>query len=195
MAAFTPADEFKLMEKRIKTYTKDVDMEKRKLSQRQRMLLTKERAACEHGFDWTEVVDVYNTDVFKRPCNSPADTLEAVDPDQASPTAVVHDLSPISSGLYLIEGALSPRQQLHWAKRAVEDYSTVKHNNLTNLHNLSDSDGPMHTTPMHSEQADRFHVHAPMDLWRTSVREAVPYRSFSDLRWSCLGYHYSKRSG
>lgn len=111
----------------------------------------------------------------------------------------VYDLSFIAQGLYLVSNALSASLQIYWAKKALEEYSTVEHTNLSNLnkvqskrhdysesHNIDciDSDVIEKQHPVGSNDCS--------DLWESSKNDSTPYQSFSRLRWSCLGYHYGE---
>jgi hypothetical protein len=90
-------------------------------------------------------------------------------------------------GFYVIKGALCPSQQLFWAKTAVEKYSRAEHTNLTNLvkQKLEDeSTSPREKMIAQSSLED--------DLWEKSIVEGNGFHNFKKLRWSCLGYHYSK---
>lgn len=78
------------------------------------------------------------------------------------------------TGLYIIKGALSVSQQLHWAKTACEEYSRADHTNLTNLRNLrGDVD-----------------IFGDRDIWMQTLRENNGFKRFKELRWASLGYHY-----
>jgi len=179
-------DEFKRIEKRIKSYMKDVAAERRPMSKRQRMKLLKERAAVEHRFNWDEVFD-------------PLDTTSGMtlpSPRAASESGEVHDLSFIAPGLYLVVNSLSPKAQLYWAKKALIEYSTAEHNNLSNLKKLNASNETKppadDKVPVASELATAAAAEEEdyRRLWELSMRDTDRFQRFEKLRWSCLGYHY-----
>jgi hypothetical protein len=182
-------DQFRIMEKRIKRFCKELVTDRSKLSKRQRQKLDEGRPAAERAFSWDEVVDVT--------CPSSSSRFRlASDSQQLAHPKTVLNLSLISPGLYLISQALDSHEQLHWAAKAVEEYSTVEHNNLTNLSSLygmnsqpsdevKEAGGESHGAP-----SRRSAILDVATLWQGTAHEVVPFQTFSKLRWSCLGYHY-----
>jgi hypothetical protein len=182
-------DQFRVMEKRIKRYCKELVTDRSKLSKRQRLKLDEGRPAAERAFSWDEVVDVTCP-------SSSARFRVASDNQQLAHPRTVFDLSLISPGLYVISQALDSHGQLHWAAKAVEEYSAAEHNNLTNLSSLyglnsrssdevKEAGGESNAAPSH-----RSAIPDVAALWQDSALEAVPFQTFAKLRWSCLGYHY-----
>jgi hypothetical protein len=182
-------DQFRVMEKRIKRYCKELVTDRSKLSKRQRLKLDEGRPAAERAFSWDEVVDV------TCPSSSARFRVASDNHHVAHPRTVL-DLSLISQGLYVISQALDSHEQLLWAAKAVEEYSTAEHNNLTNLSSLygvisqssdevKEAGGESNAAPSH-----RSAIPDVMALWQRSAHEAVPFQTFAKLRWSCLGYHY-----
>lgn len=174
------------MEKRIKRYCKDVTVDLSKLSKRQKLKLCEARSAQHDKFSWDEVVDVTCTSSSQRHNITSSASSELSH-------GTLFDLSTISPGLYLVSQALNPEAQVHWAKKAVEEYSTVEHNNLTNLSSLYG----MSSEPACEDESvgGESHVNKDSipnveDLWVTSCNEPTPFQTFAKLRWSCLGYHY-----
>ena len=182
-------DEFKVMEKKIKNYARDVISVQKGTSKRQRDKQSKNRPEVDNSFDWKEVIDVYTS----------AD---------GTPAVSIHNLSSIVQGLYVIANALSVEQQIYWAIKALEEYSAVEHNNLTNLQALKSAERSQEastsadsasasSTASKYDMGDEVEVVADIpsnlsDLWRESSTESIPFSSFAKLRWSCLGYHYGK---
>jgi hypothetical protein len=92
-------------------------------------------------------------------------------------------------GLFIFKNALCSEQQFFWAKKALEDYSTVEHTNLTNLSKLQSAGDPEvgpKTVEMQNIEPDL------NNLWQRSLAEKDNFASFNKLRWSCLGYHYGE---
>ena len=111
----------------------------------------------------------------------------------------VYDLSFVVEGLYLVSNALSASLQIFWAKKALEEYSTVEHTNLSNLTTLNSKkhdDSDSHNIDcIDSDVIEQQHPLGSndwSDLWDSSKNDSTPYQSFSRLRWSCLGYHYGE---
>ena len=96
----------------------------------------------------------------------------------------------------MVSNALSVEEQIHWASKAVEEYSTAEHNNLNNLSSLYEASSSVadETNSADSQATgtgkEPSAVPSVVDLWKDSVSEEVPFQLFSKLRWSCLGYHY-----
>jgi hypothetical protein len=193
------------MEKRIKNYCRSVAAVQSNMSKRQRLKAELGRKSDETQFSWEEVVDVL----------SPSCTLASVSCgddihflskgssscSESSSPIKLYDLSAISPGLYLVSQALSVEEQLHWASKAVEEYSKAEHNNLNNLNSLYGT--PKETTtgdnadeaaeaPSSSSGVKSTAAAVPSvdDLWEKSSLEKPPFQTFAKLRWSCLGYHY-----
>jgi len=187
------------MEKRIKNYGRSVLANQSNKSKRHKMKMNTGRDESETNFAWSEVLDVCNTSL---PCvEHVSPSVAGYEPDSVNWSEVsnykVFDLSSISPGLFLICGALSIEQQLYWATKAVEEYSTVEHNNLNNLHSIYESQSNSDTTEKTSSvengnNATVKDIPTVEELWVNSVKEAVPFETFSKLRWSCLGYHYGE---
>lgn len=188
-------DGFRQVEKDIKCYVKCVSSKsKENLSKKQSKELDVQFDECK--FDWEKVIDVrtFPTDDYRV---HKAEILCSIDMPFLSPDKIIYNLSEAASGLYIISNALSPKAQLEWAKRAVEDFSKSDHTNITNLNNLmyanSDSVVTDNTESYIEDVADLQINNAEgttSSLWEISCVEAVPFQSFSKLRWSCLGYHY-----
>lgn len=200
----TTVDAFRLMEKRIKNYGRDVAANLSKQSKRQRLKASAGRTEHENNFHWSEVFDVQSS----RPALTEKDTLCSISSSSTGAVSnmcdiagyTAYDLTHISPGLFVVSRALSVEQQIYWATKAVEEYSTVEHNNLNNLQSLygadstvtnndSTSEGQQHSEHKSKSAADIPNVE---DLWVTSRQESVPFETFARLRWSCLGYHYGK---
>lgn len=208
------SDEFRLMEKRIKNYGRDVMANLSKQSKRQKLKASACRNEHENNFHWNEVLDVRSNQELRATsakCGSSTSTGLSSMSDVEGYEA--YDLSHISPGLFVVSQALSVVQQVYWAKVAVEEYSKVEHNNLNNLQSLYGVDGAVadetakdnadskgSTTPVtcsetKEQPSDRVgktctDIPSVEDLWNTSREESVPFQTFSKLRWSCLGYHY-----
>ena len=199
-----PRDEFRLMEKRIKNYGRSVQANQSNKSKRQKMKMNAGRDESETNFSWNEVLDVCDTTLPYLEHVIPLVSAEGelVSGDRTGrldwsnvKNYRVFDLSSVSPGLFLVSGALSIEQQLYWATKAVEEYSTVEHNNLNNLHSIYESQTaePNEATSSESSSSNKASVKDipnVEDLWVNSVKEDVPFETFSKLRWSCLGYHY-----
>ena len=129
-------------------------------------------------YDPSELVDVRRSACPGRQrifSNSSAEPLQ--------PQYEMFVVQGLPEGFYIIPNALSEASQLHWARRAVCDYSTAEHTNLTNLEKLKTAehiDPPSHVPSSSSA----------LSLWETAVQEKNDYQSFFKLRWSSLGYHY-----
>jgi hypothetical protein len=203
-------DRFRLMEKRIKNYCRDVAAVQSNTSKRQRLKAEQGRKPDEIHFSWDEVVDVL----------SPACPFTCIDcrndihallgssspcSRNSSTPIKLYDLSSISPGLYVVSQALSVDEQLHWASKAVEEYSKAEHNNLSNLNSLygapkdsATNDQGMPSTEVPSSSSgvkpNVTSVHSVEDLWEKSSVEERPFQTFAKLRWSCLGYHYGTYS-
>ncbi len=188
-------DEFRLMEKRIKNYGRDVLASQSSKSKRQKRKMNAGKAANETDFNWSEVVDVHDeknnfllvagrdeTNVSKD------DVIVDYWPTVNSSNCKVYDLSSVSPGLFIVSGALTVEQQIYWASKAVEEYSTVEHNNLNNLQSIYGNTEREETTS--TNIAPTKEIPSVEDLWINSVKEETPFETFSKLRWSCLGYHY-----
>jgi len=153
------------------------------------------KAANETDFNWSEVVDVHNEKsnyleaVVQDETNVSKDDVKVDDWSAVNKSSCkVYDLSSISPGLFLVSGALTVEQQIYWASKAVEEYSTVEHNNLNNLQSIYGNTETDETTSTHV--APTKEIPSVEDLWINSVYEETPFETFSKLRWSCLGYHY-----
>ena len=184
------SDLFRLTEKRVKNYARSVAAVKTNMSKRQRLKAEQGRSAEESNFNWNEVIDVSCISCSSKnpyPVNAGS---------SSSGGGKLFDLSFVSPGLFLVSNALSVEEQIHWASKAVEEYSTAEHNNLNNLSSLYEASS---SAADESNSADSqatgtgkepSAVPSVVDLWKDSVSEEVPFQLFSKLRWSCLGYHY-----
>ena len=140
-------------------------------------------------FSWNEIVDVYstrNTDITLieefSSCCSPI-------PHACSKPTKLYSVNSSLSGLFFLSSALCESQQVFWATKALEVYSTVEHTNLTNLSRLYDEEDPTVGDKPKSMEELECDIH---QLWQKSVLEKRNYSAFDKLRWSCLGYHYGK---
>lgn len=79
-------------------------------------------------------------------------------------------------GLFIISQALSRDEQLHWAQKALEEYSTAEHTNLTNLARQRAPDRD-------DSAADGDSVSEATEIWRRSIKEDNGLQSFKALRW------------
>lgn len=198
MEAHAPNDDqFRSMEKRIKRFCKDLTADHSKLSKRQKLKL--EQQCPPSDFTWEEVIDVLNLSDAQR--NSLKTNYQ---PASIIGCTAAHDLSSISRGLFLLSQALTPEQQLFWAAKAVEEYSTAEHNNITNLsslygqnNNLSEDNSTLNenggdNSCTNKEESNSQNISSVENLWSDSRSEKEPFQTFAKLRWSCLGYHYGK---
>ena len=192
----TTRDEFRLMEKRIKNYGRNVLANQSNKSKRQKLKMNAGRDESETNFAWSEVLDVCNTSRFHKEERNHR-FVDEKNMSEVSNSCSVFDLSSVCPGLYIVSQALSIEQQIYWATKAVEEYSTVEHNNLNNLHSIydiksTDEKLETETEPKDSVKGSIPDIPSVEDLWTNSTEEDVPFESFSKLRWSCLGYHYGK---
>lgn len=214
------SNNFKRMERGIKNYMKRAtilshhnNISPVKLSMSRKMLKRQLNQYAipivdndDSDFSWDKhVVDVVNDDVNRyHPIIDHSNSYVhhkgrlTSDIDPCVPVNYkVYDLSFVVQGLYLVSNALSASLQIYWAKKALEEYSTVEHTNLSNLttlqslkHNDSDSHDIVCTKGDVTEQQYPLGSNDCSDLWESSKNDSTPYQSFSRLRWSCLGYHY-----
>ena len=75
-------------------------------------------------------------------------------------------------GLFIIPGALSPDQQLHWARESLERYSTADHTNLSNLDKLRGE-----------ECTAELSAPSQKGIWEQAVEENNGLQRIMDLRW------------
>lgn len=119
---------------------------------------------------WNDMIDLTNIDRDKLPNNI---ILHAIDISPSHNTvSTLQSTSQLYSfthipGFYIIHNALNIQQQLYWCSKCVTQYSTAKHNNLTNLQPDIDT----------------------TQLWSNAVH-SNNFIEFNKLRWSSLGYHY-----
>jgi DNA alkylation damage repair protein AlkB len=97
----------------------------------------------------------------------------------------VIQIDGLPHGFFLIVGALSITAQLALAKQALEEFSTAKHTNLTNLTTLSHcrNESNDFETPACEDEGEK-------NLWAESIKENCDFKCFNALRWASLGYHY-----
>eukprot|EP01032_Pedospumella_encystans_P009731 gene9731-11437_t len=186
-------DEFRLMEKRVKNYGRKVLANQSSKSKRQKLKMNAGKAANETDFHWNEVVDVCNVRYSCLQVVACNETIVSqgdknVDWSATNSNCKVYDLSSISPGLFLVSGALAIEQQIYWASKGVEEYSTVEHNNLNNLQSIYGNTETDEATS--SKVTPAKDIPNVEDLWINSVDEDIPFETFAKLRWSCLGYHY-----
>ena len=181
------------MEKRVKNYGREVLSNQSSKSKRQKLKMNAGKAANETDFHWNEVVDVCNVrySCLQVVSHNETDVSlgdKKMDWSATNSNCKVYDLSSTSPGLFLVSGALTIEQQIYWASKAVEEYSTVEHNNLNNLQSIYGTTETDETTS--SKVTPAKDIPNVEDLWINSVDEDIPFETFSKLRWSCLGYHY-----
>ena len=101
--------------------------------------------------------------------------------------------------VYYWSGALSPEQQLHWAKEALECYSTAEHTNLSNLSRLRAADCVDAAADCIDSAADcadadtaqtasrpepeKSSGSSGRDIWRQAVQANDGLQSLMGLRW------------
>jgi hypothetical protein len=180
------AEQFRLMEKRIKNYAKEVLLKKSNVSKRQRLKLTTDRKEHENNFKWSEVLDFTQSVTEQDALDVPFARKNSL--NEVYYNHVLHNMSHVVEGLYVVQNALSAEQQLYWAKKSVREYSKAEHNNLTNLQAIKASTLPKDAkADVGSTPEETLDVH---NIWEMSKCEPVPFQTFARLRWSCLGYHY-----
>ena len=211
-------DQFRKMEKRIKNYARRVSLNKSSMSKRQKLRAEQQNSCSEDArFSWLEVVDVHKTKTSFHCVKMGTDLHDTVNGGSSemamsgAAKCKVFDLGEICPGLYIVSNALSEKEQLHWATKAVEEYSLAEHNNLNNLNSLyggrnaSSVEQKSHerttsdTNTMNGEINNSIALSTPHgdipsveELWKISSQEEVPFQTFAKLRWSCLGYHYGE---
>jgi hypothetical protein len=216
------SNKFKRMERGIKNYIKratilshkknispvTLSVVSRKMLKRQLNQYAIPISDDDSDFDWDKhVVDVVNDKINRyhpivdhtnsyvhHNCRLPSDMDPCVPVNYK-----VYDLSFVVEGLYLVSNALSASLQIYWAKKALEEYSTVEHTNLSNLTTLQskkhDDNDSHNVSCIDSDVIEQQHPLGSSDwsdLWDSSKYDSTPYQSFSRLRWSCLGYHYGE---
>lgn len=193
-------DQFRITEKKIKKYIKKQLIKNQYQSKRQKRRNESEQMNSfdeKYGsFDWYNVVDI--REIKNDNSRYTFTLIQSITNSKLSNSSTVYYVNNTPNGLYFIENALSIDQQLHWSKKALEEYSKAEHTNLTNLYkiNNSNSNSKQQTDEMtidnHEKCVDGLDLHTIENLWQISKDEPNRFQSFSKLRWSCLGYHYGK---
>lgn len=182
-------DLFRKRERLVKNFMKAKQQELEHKTKRQKLWKDSEAdGANDTAFLWENVVDVRRSqenlelkETLPR-CCSPI-------PHICSSTPTIFKLNCGPTGCFVIKDALCPNQQLYWAKKALEVYSTEEHTNLTNLNKLQNAGDP----EVGPKTAEMTNIESDLNnLWRRSISENDNFASFNKLRWSCLGYHYGK---
>lgn len=181
------SDLFRRKERAIKAFVKIKSSENRK----KRTWYDQQQStpAAEDDFCWSSVADcrIPSSECFTliRELESCCSTI----PHRCSSQTKIFKISHSEPGLYLLSQALCPDQQLFWATRALEVYSTVEHTNLTNLSKLYEANDPS----VGQKSSELKEIEKELNnLWEKSIEENNNFNSFNKLRWSCLGYHYGK---
>lgn len=200
-------DNFRRKERSIKSFMKDISSQ----ISHKRKWATEGLKEKDDMFSWSQVFDVRKELRLHRPLESTSDKAKFTECFSIPSTSCCSDiphtctnnssfksrvflLNSYPSGLYIILNALCPHQQLHWAHRALADYSKEEHNNLSNLTKLSkvnhstEHDGSLQKPSQ--ERKEMSELEDEHDLWEKSCRDNNGFIRFRKLRWSCLGYHY-----
>lgn len=164
--AIESPDNFRKMEKEIRLFVKTTCGGKEFIKRVKKNDQFRNLPNCHPSIGIADIVDY----------TRPDDRLLLV--DEFSTTAeTVYTLSSAAghpSGLFIIPGVLSPEQQLHWAREALETYSAAEHTNLSNLENLR-----------RTEKADSLENANATEgrIWEHAVCQNNDLRSLVSLRW------------
>eukprot|EP01038_Epipyxis_sp_PR26KG_P016249 gene16249-22128_t len=183
-------DEFRVLEKDIKSYFRF--QQNRKYHKNRYGNSTKADAnSFLHGekinFIWDNIVDVRRVEMKAYSIHEEECTKYNL--LTSSQAQIFGGFNNIPNGLYIISNAISPKQQLIWAKNAVTTYSMTEHTNLTNLAKIN-AQNKFTVNEQVQTKDDKENSSIQITLWDESVQENNNFRLFSKLRWSCLGYHY-----
>lgn len=185
------ATRYRIVDRSVKLFCKKASVQsnekqrsKRKRWQQEQQILNSHKDKDEE-FDWNTVINLHNNCDDERLTEVQIEGIHCADMDRehnckcsgsaSNETLKFFTVKGAPSGLFLVRNALCLTSQIHWAKKAVEEYSNAEHTNLTNLAKLNGD----------TTEAD-------ISLWDQSRNENNNFQKFKAMRWSCLGYHYGK---